>query len=116
MGLNELHQLFVQVGFNFPIEQTRALLQEVDGDNTGEIELGEFFFLLVKLGLGSAVTLRNILGPGATYEEAFRRNVPLDDLWDLGYDDLSRLREAGWSADSLHKAGLGDIQDFRRAG
>lgn len=116
MGLSELHQMFLQLGFCFALEQTKAMLNEVDVDNTGEIELGEFFFLLVKLGLGSAVTLRNILGPGATYEEAFRRNVPLDDLWDLGYDDLSRLREAGWSAESLHKAGLGDIQDFRRAG
>lgn len=116
MGLTELHQLFMQLGFGFPVEQTKALLAEVDVDNSGEIELAEFFFLLVKLGIGSGVKLRNILGPGSSYEEAFRLNVPLEELWDLGYDDLSQLREAGWSAENLHKAGFGDVQDFRRAG
>lgn len=116
MGLSELHQLFAQLGFGFPLEQTRALLAEVDVDGSGEIELDEFFFLLVKLGLGSEVKLRNILGPGDTYEDAFKLEVPLSELWDLGYDNLPKLREAGWSAQSLHKAGFGELLDFRRAG
>lgn len=116
MGLNELHQLFMQLGFGFPVEQTKALLAEVDMDGSGEIELSEFFFLLVKLGIGSQVKVRNILGPSSSYEDALRLEVSYEELWDLGYTDLEKLREAGFSAENLHKAGFGEVQDFRRAG
>lgn len=113
---HELHALFENLGYSFPLAHTNLMVQEVDIDNTGTIDFEEFLFLLVKLGAGSAMKQRVIMKPGGTYEEGHEMKVPLDQLWDLGYDDISKLREAGWSAQELVEAEMASLLDLRRHG
>merc|ERR1711972_430448 len=56
------------------------------------------------------------MGPGATYEEAFKLGFTLDELWDLGYDDLEQIHRAGWSAGGLLKAGYAEAYQLRQVG
>lgn len=116
LNTHELHNLFEKLGYCLSWAQTQKMVHDVDLDNTGTVDLGEFLFLLVKLGAGSAVKTRVIMRPGGTYEEAHGMQVPLSQLWDLGFDDVARLREAGWSPQELHEAQMASILDLRRSG
>eukprot|EP00746_Dinoflagellata_sp_MGD_P065437 gnl/MRDRNA2_/MRDRNA2_27270_c0_seq1.p1 gnl/MRDRNA2_/MRDRNA2_27270_c0~~gnl/MRDRNA2_/MRDRNA2_27270_c0_seq1.p1 ORF type:complete len:518 (+),score=121.39 gnl/MRDRNA2_/MRDRNA2_27270_c0_seq1:137-1690(+) len=116
LNAHELHNLFEKLGYSFPSTHTQKMVHEVDLDGSGTVDFDEFLFLLVRLGCGSATEQRVILRPGATYEEAHSYQVPLSQLWDLGYDDISRLREAGWSPQELYEAEMASLLDLRRSG
>jgi Ca2+-binding EF-hand superfamily protein len=116
LSTHELHNLFEKLGYCIPLSHTNKMVQEVDMDGSGTVDFEEFLFLLVKLGAGTATKQRVIMRPGGTYEEGRQMKVPLDQLWDLGYDDISRFREAGWSAQELIEGEVAGLLDLRRNG
>lgn len=116
LDAKELSEIFRALGFPADLQRTLEIVEEMDADSSGQMELEEFFFMLVRLGAGTARRTRVLLHPGATYEDAFKMGISLDLLWDLGYDDLRRLREAGWGPQELHAAKMGNLLDFRQAG
>lgn len=116
LDAQELQNIFTALGFPSDPQKTAALIHELDADESGMMDLDEFYFLLVRLGAGTASLTRVLLHPGASYEDARRMGISLELLWDLGYDDLRSLREAGWGVKELHAAKMGHLLDFRRAG
>jgi len=85
-------------------------------DSSKPMSLHEFLYILVTLGAGSSDRPRRILLPDATYEEAFHQGFSLEELWELGYEDLHKFRRAEWSAHSVVKAGYGEAWQLRQVG
>lgn len=112
----ELQKVLVKLGHSMHEAQARRLMQNAELDGTRPITLREFIYILVILGHGSSDKPRRILLPGASYEDAFKLGLSLEDIWDLGYEDLVKIRRAGWSCQSLVKAGLGEAWQLRQVG
>jgi Ca2+-binding EF-hand superfamily protein len=112
----DLRAMLLQVGFPLPMEQVRRAMQNAELDGTRPMHLREFLYILVTIGAGTSDRPRRILLPGASYEEAFRMGFPLKELWELGYDDLMRIKQAGWSPRSVWEAGLAEAWQLRQVG
>jgi len=113
---HELRIVLHQLGHNMPLEQVCRTMLSAELDGTRPITLREFLYILITLGAGTNDKRRRILLPGASYEDAFKQGFGLDVLWDLGYEDLNQIRQAGWSAQSVVKAGLGEPFQLRQVG
>jgi Ca2+-binding EF-hand superfamily protein len=112
----ELRVVLHQLGHQMTLEQVRRVLQNAEVDGSRPIRLNEFLYILVSLGAGTSDRRRCILLPGASYEDAFKLALPLEEIWELGYEDLVQIRRAGWSAQSVVKAGLGEAWQLRQVG
>lgn len=112
----ELRGMLVQLGHPMPLEQARKQLQLAEVDTSKAMSLNEFLYILVTLGAGSSDRSRRILLPGTSYEHAFRQGFSLEELWELGFEDLVQIRTAGWSAQSVVKAGLAETWQLRQVG
>jgi len=113
---HELKSLLVSLGFPTGTDKVRRILEELELERHAPVELVHFLYMLVSLGAGSATRPRRILRPGATYEEAYSMGIPLEELWELGYDDLRELHNSGWSAKQLHEAHVASTQELRAVG
>merc|ERR1719277_2914555 len=99
-----------QLGHEVPIEEVSSILEELHVERGHPLEAHAFLFVLAKLGAGSCVQQRRpIIWPGCSYEDAFGIGFPLDELWDLGYDDLKEITAAGYSAQELYRHELADL-------
>jgi len=112
----ELRLALNQLGMNISAEQCRNRLASLDLDGTRPIQLNEFLYILVNLGIGSCTDERLILNPGATYEGAFKKGMGLQEIWELGYDDLSQIKRAGWSVHNVASAGFAEAWQLRQVG
>jgi len=116
VNLAELRQVTGQLGYPVGQDQLKRLIASVELDGLRPITLRDFLFFLVSLGAGSSEKARQILTPGASYETAFKLGFQLEELWELGYDDLLQIRQAGWSAQAVVKAGLAQPFQLRQVG
>eukprot|EP00747_Dinoflagellata_sp_TGD_P115784 gnl/TRDRNA2_/TRDRNA2_172238_c2_seq13.p1 gnl/TRDRNA2_/TRDRNA2_172238_c2~~gnl/TRDRNA2_/TRDRNA2_172238_c2_seq13.p1 ORF type:complete len:487 (-),score=68.37 gnl/TRDRNA2_/TRDRNA2_172238_c2_seq13:631-1974(-) len=112
-----------KLGFQSSEQQVSHILETMapEGSNAPpgapqRLELREFLFILVSLGAGCGVNSRPLIGPGATYQEAFEVGASLRDMFELGYDSLVEIRKAGWGAQSLFNAGLANLKELRQVG
>eukprot|EP00747_Dinoflagellata_sp_TGD_P115787 gnl/TRDRNA2_/TRDRNA2_172238_c2_seq4.p1 gnl/TRDRNA2_/TRDRNA2_172238_c2~~gnl/TRDRNA2_/TRDRNA2_172238_c2_seq4.p1 ORF type:complete len:482 (-),score=69.57 gnl/TRDRNA2_/TRDRNA2_172238_c2_seq4:396-1724(-) len=112
-----------KLGFQSSEQQVAQILESMapEGSNRPpgapqRLELREFLFILVSLGAGCGVNSRPLIGPGATYQEAFEVGASLRDMFELGYDSLVEIRKAGWGAQSLFNAGLANLKELRQVG
>jgi hypothetical protein len=97
-------------------ERVEHLMKDLDLNGSRDIELRDFLYCLVNLGAGKQVEKRCLLLPGASYDDAFRVGLPLEELWDLGYDDLAQLRKSGWSCSRIKRAKIATVRELRDAG
>jgi len=116
MDASEIQKVFAKLGKPLSNEEVRDMIKEISMDDAGEISLKEFLYLFVNLGAGTAEPLRVFLTPGATYEEAFSIGYDLEQLFELGYDDVGAMRKAGWGANCVWKAGIADALALRQVG
>eukprot|EP00747_Dinoflagellata_sp_TGD_P115782 gnl/TRDRNA2_/TRDRNA2_172238_c2_seq11.p1 gnl/TRDRNA2_/TRDRNA2_172238_c2~~gnl/TRDRNA2_/TRDRNA2_172238_c2_seq11.p1 ORF type:complete len:478 (-),score=61.55 gnl/TRDRNA2_/TRDRNA2_172238_c2_seq11:366-1682(-) len=112
-----------KLGFQSSEQQVAQILESMapEGSNRPpgapqRLELREFLFILVSLGAGSGINPRPLIAPGATYQDAFQAGVSLPDMFELGYDNLLEIRNAGWGAQSLFDAGLANLKQLRQVG
>eukprot|EP00747_Dinoflagellata_sp_TGD_P115781 gnl/TRDRNA2_/TRDRNA2_172238_c2_seq10.p1 gnl/TRDRNA2_/TRDRNA2_172238_c2~~gnl/TRDRNA2_/TRDRNA2_172238_c2_seq10.p1 ORF type:complete len:483 (-),score=60.35 gnl/TRDRNA2_/TRDRNA2_172238_c2_seq10:366-1697(-) len=112
-----------KLGFQSSEQQVSHILETMapEGSNAPpgapqRLELREFLFILVSLGAGSGINPRPLIAPGATYQDAFQAGVSLPDMFELGYDNLLEIRNAGWGAQSLFDAGLANLKQLRQVG
>jgi Ca2+-binding EF-hand superfamily protein len=112
----ELRIVLGQLGFNLSAEQCRNRMGSLDLDGSRPIQLNEFLYLLVNLGLGSSEKHRSILLPGSSYEEGFSKGFSLTEMWELGYDDLAQIKRAGWSVHHVVAAGFAEPWELRQVG
>lgn len=112
----EMKVVLQQIGFHLSVHQCRDRLASVELDGSRAIKLNEFLFILINMGAGSSESPRNILCPGASYEEAFKLGFSLEELWELGYDDPAQARGAGWSVHEVVKAGIAETWELRQVG
>jgi len=97
VDLHELKEFFATKNINIPDDRLKAIMDEVDDDRSGQLELEEFLVLLIKaMGMKKrkvgpevcpAVTLKN-------------EGWALGELRKIGYDCPS-LQEAGFSTEEL---------------
>jgi len=112
----ELRQLMSQLDYPAPWDQVKSILEELELERISDLQPSHFLYLLVNVGAGSCTRPRLVLSPSASYEDAFKIGYPLEELWELGYDDLQQIRRSGWSAQHVHRAGLADTFQLREAG
>jgi len=112
----ELRVILQQLGFSLSAEQCRNRLGSVELDGSRAIQLREFLYILVNLGAGSSPIQRAILLPGSSYEDAFKLGFALEELWELGYDDLSQIRRAGFSVHDVVRAAFAEPWQLRQVG
>lgn len=114
-GPQELQKLLNQMGHETSPEVVSSKLGELELRGQ-QLEVQHFLYIVVSLGAGTCERLRPVIKPGATYEEAFLAGMKVEELWDLGYDDLPRLKQAGYSAQALHRARMADVKQLRKLG
>lgn len=113
---SEIRRILADSGFPAPAERVKFWMNELSLDGSRDMEVRDLLFMLVSLGAGKEVRPRRLLLPNACYEDAFRVGLPLEELWDLGYDDIQKLRKAGWAAATVRRAGFATVLQLRRAG
>ena len=60
--MTELDNLFIKFGHKLPVQTLERLIDEVDHDNSGEIEFNEFLLVMKKLKDGKIGGLGNVFG------------------------------------------------------
>lgn len=93
VSVSELQEFFTAKNVHIPAERLKAIVQEVDEDKSGELELDEFMVLLIKAqGLK-----RRKVGPDQCSAARLREEGwALGELKKVGYS-CAALREAGFS-------------------
>jgi len=112
----ELRSVLQHLGFNLSMEQCRNRLASLELGGSRPIELREFFYVVINLGVGTSLKQRAILLPGSSYDEAFKLGFGLEEVWELGYDDLSKIKQAGWSVHNVVSAGFAEDRHLRSVG
>jgi Ca2+-binding EF-hand superfamily protein len=112
----ELRVVLQSIGFNISLEQCRNRLASVELDGSRPIQLKDFLYIVINLGAGSSQNQRPILLPGSSYDEAFKMGFGLEELWELGYDDLLQIKRAGWSVHNVVTAGFAEAWQMRQVG
>lgn len=113
---NELYQTLSHLGHPMTSEALKRQLVEVEADSVKTLTLPQFLVMLVKQGVGTSTQLRRIPRPGATYDECFERGFTIEELWELGYDDVAQFRASGWNAHEVLKAGIAEPYQMRQVG
>eukprot|EP00930_Biecheleria_cincta_P083900 TRINITY_DN73405_c0_g1_i1.p1 TRINITY_DN73405_c0_g1~~TRINITY_DN73405_c0_g1_i1.p1 ORF type:complete len:419 (-),score=97.24 TRINITY_DN73405_c0_g1_i1:8-1264(-) len=92
VSVSELQEFFASKDVHIPAERLQAIVQEVDEDKSGELELDEFLVLLIKAqGLK-----RRRVGPDQCAAAQLR-----EEGWALG-----ELKKVGYSCAALRQAGF----------
>mmetsp|Transcript_96995 Transcript_96995/g.278725 ORF Transcript_96995/g.278725 Transcript_96995/m.278725 type:complete len:459 (-) Transcript_96995:81-1457(-) len=112
----ELKAFLGTLGLQTAWSQTKDILEELELESIARLESKHFLYLLVRLGASSCTRPRSVLRPGSSYEDAFKLGFKLEDLWELGYDDLVLIRKAGWTAQHVLSAGLAEPCELRKVG
>lgn len=112
----ELRALLGQLGHPVPLEQVSHFLEELHVERGQPTEVIHLLFILASIGAGSCVQQRPMIWPGSSYDDAREMGFPLDELWDLGYDDLALITKAGYSAQEMYRNELADVAQLRRLG
>lgn len=113
---SELKAVLQSMGFSISMEQCRNRIGSVELDGSRPIKLSEFLYILINMGAGSSSKQRRIMLPGASYEEAFKLGLSLEELWELDYDDLAEIKRAGWSVHNVVSAGFAEPWQLRQVG
>lgn len=113
---NEFHKGLTQLGLNVALDKIFDAMDGFELDNCRDLGLEQFLYITIMAGAGSIVRPRPILRPGASYEDAFKSGLDLEELWEMGYDCLDSLYQAGWSAQALVKAGMAGAHQLRQVG
>jgi len=114
---SDVRNLASHLGFATQVERVRVLMSDLGLDNAhASMQPREFLYILVSLGAGTSHQPRPLLLPNASYEEAIASGLSLDELWELGYDDVTELRRVGVTPQKVWKAGFAGPSDLRRGG
>jgi Ca2+-binding EF-hand superfamily protein len=112
----ELRTVLTSIGFGVSMEQCRNRLASVELDGSRPIQLREFLYILIHMGVGTSQRRRPILLPGCSYDEAYKHGFTLQEMWELGYDDLYEIKRSGWSVHNVISAGFAEPYQLRQVG
>mmetsp|Transcript_20402 Transcript_20402/g.37132 ORF Transcript_20402/g.37132 Transcript_20402/m.37132 type:complete len:481 (+) Transcript_20402:71-1513(+) len=113
----DVKTLASSLGFPTQVERVRSMMSDLGLDNPhASMQPRDFLFCLVSLGAGTEVQPRPLLLPNASYQEAIATGLSLNELWELGYDDVAELRRVGVTPQKLWKAGFAGASELRRGG
>lgn len=116
MTAQEIHGLVVNLGFEPSIEHVTQIFDDMTLDRTQPLEINQFLYTMVVVGAGTVVKKRPIIHPGSTCLEAAKLDYPLEELRDLGYDDVEEMRRAGYTASEIQRNDLADLPKLRQLG